>query len=125
MTDSNAKHRELYLKELKKVLNQYVDVKEHIVNAENNVVRIQCVSTENYIINKIFNLIGKFNYDNREEIILVINTLRRELPYDYFVNVCNYKFKDHETKSLQDILYNEYKNEFINLVLDNEVKNEQ
>lgn len=125
MTDFNAKHRELYLEELKEFLNQYIDLKERILNAENNIVRTQCVSAEKYTNNKIFNLLGKFNYDNREEIILIMNTLRKELPYDYFVNVCNYKFKDHETKSLQDILYNEYKNEFINLVLDNEVKDEQ
>lgn len=117
MTDFRKKHRDLYLEELKEFLNQH--------NEKNNIVRNQCLSGEKYTNNEIFNLLGKFNYDNREEIILIMNTLRKELPYDYFVNICNYKFKDYETKSLYDILYDEYKNEFINLVLDNEVKYEQ
>jgi adenine C2-methylase RlmN of 23S rRNA A2503 and tRNA A37 len=125
MTDFNAKHRELYLEELKEVLNQYVDVKEHILNAENTVEREKCVTAKKYIFDQIFKLIGNFKFDNREDIILILKTLREKLPYEYFVNVCNYKFKDHETKSLQDILYKEYQNEFINLVLDNEVKDEQ
>jgi hypothetical protein len=120
MTDFNAKHRELYLEELKEVLKDKSNYIDDYTDSEYYSKGIKVLNLSN-----IKDLINKFDIKSKDVLIELLRTLKDHLNEYDFNQICTYKhFFNHE-KSLRDILYNHFEDDLINIILDNEVKNEQ
>jgi len=104
MKDFNAKHRELYLEELKEVL------KNHVSGTN--------VGMEKLTLNRIFYLVDKFNLNDVTELFSILKLLRDSLSQEDFKFICTYEFGDYSTNSLQKITYKIFKDQFIDIILE-------
>lgn len=104
MTDYKAKHRELYLEELKEILKNH--------NSGTN------AGMEKLTLSRIFYLINNFNLNDMTEVTSILKLLRDNLSYDDFKFVCTYEFGDYSTNSLQKITYKLFKDQFIDIILE-------
>ena len=103
MTDFNAKHRELYLEELKQIL------KNHNIGRN--------VGMETLTLNRIFYLIDNFNLNDITEVTSILKQLRDNLSYDDFKFICTYEFGDFSNNSLQKIMYQMFKDDLVDIIL--------
>ncbi len=104
MTDFNAKHRELYLEELKEVLKDFTNGKYG--------------GKEEIFIEKTFNLINKFNLNDKDEVITILITLKDNLPHTDFTVMCKYKFGDHSNRSLINNVCKHFEDNLIDIILE-------
>ncbi len=104
MTDYNAKHRDLYLEELKEILKNH--------NSGTN------AGVEKLTLSRIFYLIDNFNLNDMAEVISILKLLRDNLSYDDFKFICTYEFGDYSSNSLQKITYKIFKDQFIDIILE-------
>lgn len=104
MTDFNAKHRELYLEELKEILKNH--------NSGTN------VGMEKLTLSRIFYLVDNFNLNDMTEVTSILKLLIDNLSYDDFKCICTYDFGDYSSKTLQEITYKIFKDQFIDIILE-------
>jgi hypothetical protein len=112
MTDFKAKHRELYLEELKELLKQYNECKK--VDTKN----FDLYKNDIFPLNKLFDLINKFNLSDKGEVLLILKILKSNLSEEDFRTICIYEFNDYSTNSLHKIVYKIFKDHLIDIILE-------
>ena len=115
MTDFNAKHRKLYLEELKEVLKEksnYIDDYKKNQN-QNYSVGIKVLNLSN-----IIDLLNKFDIKSKDVLIELLRTLKDNLnEYDFNKVIVFQYFFPHE-KTLQDIVCLEFKDHLVDIILE-------
>jgi hypothetical protein len=121
MTDFNAKHRELYLEELKEVLKKKSNYIDDFEKNQNYLGGIKVLNLSN-----IKDLINKFDIKSKDVLIELLRTLKDSLNEYDFKRVCEFRYFFPHEKTLYDCLCVElFKDQLIDIILDNEVKDEQ
>jgi len=114
MTDFNAKHRKLYLEELKEKLrdenNYYYD---YINNKQKDSKSKKVLNLSN-----IIDLLNKFDIKSKDVLIELLRTLKDNLnEYDFNKVIVFQYFFPHE-KTLQDIVCLEFKDHLVDIILE-------
>jgi hypothetical protein len=104
MTDFKAKHRELYLEELKCCLQDHTSGKN--------------TGMEKLTLNIIFSLINRFDLSDMGEVLLILKLLKSNLSQEDFRTICIYEFNDYSTNSLHKITYKIFKDNLIDIILE-------
>ena len=112
MIDFNKKHEELYLEELKEILNNH---KKGLT-----------AGLENDTLQAIFHIIGKFDLRNTELFLNILQVIKNNSTKEDFDFLCKYRFADHHSTSLNHIGNDLFNPNLSELILEKYgVKNEE